>query len=63
MADALTHFATAYLPARGLRDGRVRAILYVGVILPDVLYKTLQYCFGAPIWLCEPTHSPLGAAA
>ena len=63
MADALTHFATAYLPARGLRDGRVRAILYVGVLLPDVLYKTLLYCFGAPTWLCEPTHSPLGAAA
>ena len=63
MADALTHFATAYLPARGLRDGRLRAILYVGVLLPDVLYKALLYCFGAPAWLAEPTHSPLGVAA
>ena len=63
MADALTHFATAYLPAKGLKDGRVRAILYVGVILPDILYKTLLYCFGASTWLCEPTHSPLGVAA
>ena len=62
MADALTHFATAYIPAKGLKDGRLRAVLYVGVLLPDVLYKTLLYCFGASSWLCEPTHSPLGAA-
>lgn len=60
MADALTHLATAALPGRAMRDGRLRAVLYVGVLLPDILYKTLLYCFGAPTWLCEPTHAPLG---
>ncbi len=60
MADLLVHFATAYVPGRALRDGRLRAVLYVGVCLPDVLYKGLLYLFGAPTWLCEPTHAPLG---
>jgi hypothetical protein len=60
MADLLVHAASIAPGARLLRDGRVRAILYVGVCLPDLLYKTLLYVFGAPTWLCEPTHSPLG---
>ncbi len=60
MADALVHFATAYAGVRPLKDGRVRALVYVGVLLPDLLYKTLLYAGGAPTWLCEPTHSPLG---
>ena len=60
MADLLVHAASAVVAGRPLRDGRLRAILYVGVCLPDLLYKTLLYVGGAPNWLCEPTHSPLG---
>jgi hypothetical protein len=60
MADLLVHLATAVVGGSPLRDGRFRAILYVGVCLPDVLYKLLLYAGGAPNWLCEPTHSPLG---
>ena len=60
MDDLLVHAATAFVPGRALRDDRVRAILYVGVCLPDLIYKFLLYVFGAPTWLCEPTHSPLG---
>jgi hypothetical protein len=60
MADLLVHFATGFAAARPLRDGRVRAILYLGVCLPDLLYKALLYGANAPTWLCEPTHSPLG---
>lgn len=63
MADLLFHFATAHVPGRALRDGRVRSILYMGVCLPDVLYKAFLYLGGAPTWLCEPTHSPLGLIA
>ena len=37
-----------------------RALLYLGVCLPDLLFKSLLYLGGAPTWLCEPTHSPLG---
>jgi len=59
MADFLVHFATAFVPARGLRDGRLRAILYVGVCLPDLLFKGLLYLGGASTWACEPTHAPL----
>src|SRR5262249_14280143 len=33
------------------------------VCLPDVLYKSLLYLGGAPNWLCETTHSPLGLVA
>jgi hypothetical protein len=36
------------------------AILYLGVCLPDVLFKALLYLGHAQSWLCEPTHSPLG---
>ena len=60
MADLLVHFASAFAASRPLRDGRLRSIVYVGVCLPDVLYKSLLYLGGAPNALCEPTHSPLG---
>lgn len=59
MADFLVHFATAYVPAKGLRDGRLRAILYVGVCLPDLFFKGLLYLGGASTWACEPSHAPL----
>lgn len=59
MADLWVHFATAYAPARGLPDGRLGAILYVGVCLPDLVYKGLLYLAGASTWACEPSHSPL----
>ena len=60
MADLLVHFASAFAPGQALRDGRLRAVLYVGVCLPDVLYKALLYLCHSPTWLCEPTHAPLG---
>ncbi len=60
MADLLVHFASAFAAGRPLRDGRLRSIVYLGVCLPDLLYKSLLYLGGAPTWLCEPTHSPLG---
>ena len=56
----LVHFASAFVVGRPLRDGRLRALLYFGVCLPDLLFKSLLYLGGAPTWLCEPTHSPLG---
>jgi len=60
MADLLVHFASAFAAGRPLRDGRLRSIVYLGVCLPDLLYKTLLYLGGAKTWVCEPTHSPLG---
>lgn len=63
MADLLVHFASAFAAGRPLRDGRLRSIVYVGVCLPDLLYKGLLYLGGAPNWLAEPTHSPLGLVA
>jgi hypothetical protein len=60
VADLLVHFASGFAAARPLRDGRLRSIVYVGVCLPDLLYKGLVYFAGAPTWLAEPSHSPLG---
>lgn len=60
MADLLVHAASAFVAAQPLRDGRLRALVYLGVCLPDLLYKSLLYLGGAPNYLCEPTHSPLG---
>lgn len=60
MADLLVHAASGFVLGRPLRDGRLRAVFYVGVCLPDLLYKALLYVGHAPTWLCEPTHSPLG---
>lgn len=62
MADLLVHFASAFAAGRPLRDGRLRSIVYVGVCLPDLLYKGFLYFAGSPNWLAEPTHSPLGLA-
>jgi len=59
VADLLVHAASAFAVGRPLRDGRLRSLLYLGVCLPDLLYKGLLYLGGAPNWLCEPTHSPL----
>jgi hypothetical protein len=60
MADLLVHVASGFAVGRPLRDGRLRSLLYLGVCLPDLLYKGLLYLGNAPTWLCEPTHSPLG---
>ncbi len=60
MADLAVHVASAVVAGRPLRDGRLRAILYVGVCLPDLIYKGLFYLGGASNWVCEPSHSPLG---
>jgi hypothetical protein len=60
MADLLVHFASGFAAGRPLRDGRIRSIFYLGVCLPDLLYKLLLYVGNAPTWLCEPTHSPFG---
>jgi hypothetical protein len=61
MADLVTHVAVVFLPARTLMaDARVRALVYLGACLPDLLYKAGVYALGAPTWFCEPTHSPLG---
>ena len=60
MADLLVHVASGFAVGRPMRDGRLRSLIYVGVCLPDLLYKGLLYLGGAPNWLCEPTHSPLG---
>ena len=63
MADLLVHFASGFAAARPLRDPRLRAIVYLGVCIPDLLYKALLYLAGGPNWLCEPSHSPLGLVA
>ena len=60
MADLLVHFASGFVAARPLRDGRLRSLIYVGVCLPDLLFKSLLYLGGAPPTLCETTHTPLG---
>lgn len=60
MADLLVHVASAFVVGRPLRDGRLRSIVYLGVCLPDLLYKALLYLGNSSTWLCEPTHAPLG---
>ena len=62
MADLLVHFATGFAGGRLLRDGRSRAILYMGVCFPDFLYKALLYVAGSTTWVCEPSHTQLGLA-
>lgn len=59
MADLLTHLASGWLPGRALRDARARAVLYVGICLPDVIYKFLFTSLGASTWVCELGHAPL----
>jgi hypothetical protein len=60
MAALLVHFATAFASGQALRDGRLRAVLYLGVCLPEILDQGLLFFGGASPWVCLPVHSPLG---
>lgn len=43
-----------------MRDGRRRAVFWLGVVLPDALAWALRGLLGAPEELTAPTRSPLG---
>lgn len=43
-----------------MRDGRKRALLWAGIVLPDAIAWALQGLFGAPAELATPLRSPLG---
>jgi hypothetical protein len=60
MTDLLVHFATAFASGQALRDGRLRAVLYLGVCLPEILHQGLLFLGGASPWVRLPVHSPLG---
>lgn len=60
MPDLFTHFAAARLPAAGLRDRRLQALLLAGTFLPDVASKGLYWVAQARDTFIAPSHSLLG---
>ena len=58
MADGLSHLAIAWAGGRAF-DARVRAVLIIGTLLPDILYKTGLYMLQGSTWFCEASHAPL----
>lgn len=60
MAGLLVHVAAAAALAQVFRDGRLRAVLYVGACLPDVLRGILGFMSGDSLGIAGPAHSPLG---
>lgn len=57
MPDLLTHLASARAPAALLPDRHVRAALLLGVLLPDLLPKSLYWVARTPSDFLEPLHS------
>lgn len=63
MMELLVPFAAAFALAQAFRDGRLRAVIYLGVCLPDAIRGLLHLQGGSPAALAHPLHSPIGAAA
>jgi hypothetical protein len=62
MADLLTHFASARLPAAFVRDRSVQALLIAGTFLPDLAGKGLYFVTRSGENFNVPSHSVLGLA-
>jgi hypothetical protein len=60
MAALLVPFAMAFASGQALRDGRLRAVFYLGVCLPEILHQGLRFLGDASTWARVPVHSPLG---
>lgn len=63
MTELAVPLAVAVALAQGVRDARWRALVYVGVCLPDLLRGLLDLQGASPPSLAHPLHSPLGLAA
>jgi len=59
VAGSLVHLASVYLPGQGLRDRRLRAVLYLGACLPDFLRIGVTFFLGASDAVADATHAPL----
>ncbi len=62
MADLLTHWAAAQLPASLSRDRRIAALVVIGTFLPDLVSKGLYWVLQSGGDFTTPTHSLLGLA-
>lgn len=62
MVDAATHLLTARLAGGLLRDPRMRAVLYLGVLWPDLLAKCTSIVLRCPVGFEVPSHSLAGLA-
>jgi hypothetical protein len=60
MADLLTHFASARLPAAFVRDRRVQALLVLGTFVPDLVSKGLFHVTRSAEHFNVPAHSVAG---
>ncbi len=59
MADLLTHYATGHLAGKLLKAPEERVFLYVGCLLPDIIFKALLYGTSSDELFCDPSHSPV----
>jgi len=57
MADLLTHWAAAQLPAAFSRDRRIAALIVIGTFLPDLVSKGLFWVTRVEGDFTTPTHS------
>ena len=60
MADLLTHFVAARVPATLVRDGRLQALLVIGTFLPDITGKGLYWVLDNSNGSQMVTHSLAG---
>lgn len=62
MADLLTHWAAAQLPAAFSRDRRIAALVVIGTFLPDLASKGLYWVLKSGGDFTIPTHTLPGLA-
>ena len=62
MTELAVPLALAFALSRGVRDARWRALLYLGVCLPDLGRALIDLQGAGPASLAFPLHSPLGLA-
>lgn len=60
MPDAVTHLLTARLVATLERRAGMRAVLYLGVLWPDILAKGVGMVLRSPAGFDIPSHSVIG---
>ncbi|MBI2930858.1 MAG: hypothetical protein HYY16_04340 [Planctomycetes bacterium] len=60
MVDFLTHYVSARVPGGFLADARARSTLVLGVFLPDLISKAIEFTPGIPYYATYPAHSILG---
>lgn len=58
MADLLSHYTVGHIGGKFLK-AEDRIFVYIGCVIPDLVYKLFLYGTGSSTLFCDPSHSPI----